>query len=155
MLRFLRIRNLAVIEAVEVEFDPGFNVLTGETGAGKSILWRRSVCSSVRAPRLISSGPARPHATIEAIFEGLNGQELIVRREISNSGAQPLVPERRVGDRVGASRSGSADGGAARPTRASGAARSAVPPPFCSTNTRSLAMSPDASPRVDEGTDTA
>src|SRR5438874_484970 len=38
MLRFLRIRNLAVIEAVEVEFEPGFNVLTGETGAGKSIL---------------------------------------------------------------------------------------------------------------------
>mgnify|MGYP003349026559 CR=1 FL=1 len=33
MLRFLRIRNLAVIESVEVEFEPGFNVLTGETGA--------------------------------------------------------------------------------------------------------------------------
>ena len=29
MLRLLRIRNLAVIEAVEVEFEPGFNVLTG------------------------------------------------------------------------------------------------------------------------------
>src|ERR1044072_4967485 len=38
MLRFLRIRNLAVIEAVEVELESGFNVLTGETGAGKSIL---------------------------------------------------------------------------------------------------------------------
>ena len=38
MLRFLRIRHLAVIDSVEVEFDPGFNVLTGETGAGKSIL---------------------------------------------------------------------------------------------------------------------
>ena len=38
MLRLLRIRNLAVIEAVEVEFEPGFNVLTGETGAGKSIV---------------------------------------------------------------------------------------------------------------------
>ena len=38
MLRFLRIRNLAVIDAVEVEFEPGFNVLTGETGAGKSIV---------------------------------------------------------------------------------------------------------------------
>ena len=32
MLRFLRIRNLAVIEAVDVEFDPGFNVLTGGFG---------------------------------------------------------------------------------------------------------------------------
>ncbi len=38
MLRFLRIRHLAVIDAVEVEFDAGLNVLTGETGAGKSIL---------------------------------------------------------------------------------------------------------------------
>ena len=38
MPRFLRIRNLAVIESVEVEFEPGFNVLTGETGAGKSIV---------------------------------------------------------------------------------------------------------------------
>src|SRR5262245_52782028 len=38
MLRFLRIARLAVIDAVEVEFDAGFNVLTGETGAGKSIL---------------------------------------------------------------------------------------------------------------------
>jgi DNA repair protein RecN (Recombination protein N) len=38
MLRFLRIRHLAVIDSVEVEFDPGLNVLTGETGAGKSIL---------------------------------------------------------------------------------------------------------------------
>jgi DNA repair protein RecN (Recombination protein N) len=41
MLRLLRIRNLAVIEAVDVEFDGGFNVLTGETGAGKSILLLR------------------------------------------------------------------------------------------------------------------
>ena len=38
MLRSLRIRNLAVIEAAELAFAPGFNVLTGETGAGKSIL---------------------------------------------------------------------------------------------------------------------
>ena len=38
MLRFIRIRNLAVIESTEVEFSPGFNVLTGETGAGKSIV---------------------------------------------------------------------------------------------------------------------
>jgi DNA repair protein RecN (Recombination protein N) len=38
MLRLLSIRNFAVIEALEVEFDRGFTVLTGETGAGKSIL---------------------------------------------------------------------------------------------------------------------
>jgi len=38
MLRLLSIRNFAVVEALEVEFEPGFTVLTGETGAGKSIL---------------------------------------------------------------------------------------------------------------------
>jgi len=38
MLRTLSIRNFAVVEAVEIELDAGFTVLTGETGAGKSIL---------------------------------------------------------------------------------------------------------------------
>src|SRR5205807_7322322 len=38
MLRLLSIRNFAVVEALEIEFDKGFTVLTGETGAGKSIL---------------------------------------------------------------------------------------------------------------------
>ena len=38
MLRFLSIRHLAVIDRLELEFEPGLNVLTGETGAGKSIL---------------------------------------------------------------------------------------------------------------------
>jgi DNA repair protein RecN (Recombination protein N) len=38
MLRFLSIRQLAVIDELEVEFGPGLNVLTGETGAGKSII---------------------------------------------------------------------------------------------------------------------
>jgi DNA repair protein RecN (Recombination protein N) len=38
MLRFLRIEHLAVIDALQVEFGPGLNVLTGETGAGKSML---------------------------------------------------------------------------------------------------------------------
>jgi len=38
MLRFLGVRNLAVIDHLEVEFEPGLNVLSGETGAGKSVL---------------------------------------------------------------------------------------------------------------------
>jgi len=38
MLRYLNIRNLAVIESLEVSFQPGLNVITGETGAGKSIV---------------------------------------------------------------------------------------------------------------------
>ena len=38
MLSFLSIENIAIIEKCEIEFDKGFNVLTGETGAGKSII---------------------------------------------------------------------------------------------------------------------
>jgi len=86
MLRFLRIRNLAVIEAVEVEFESGFNVLTGETGAGKSILVEAvGLLLGARASAdLVRTGEAQ--ATIEAIFEGPDDEELIVRREINNQG---------------------------------------------------------------------
>ncbi|MFW6340336.1 MAG: AAA family ATPase [Wenzhouxiangella sp.] len=38
MLRFLSIRNFAIINHVELDFGPGFTVISGETGAGKSIL---------------------------------------------------------------------------------------------------------------------
>jgi DNA repair protein RecN (Recombination protein N) len=86
MLRLLRIRNLAVIEAVEVEFEPGFNVLTGETGAGKSIL--------VEAVGLLLGGRAsadlvrtgEPQATIEALFDDSLHGEVIVRREVTSQG---------------------------------------------------------------------
>jgi DNA repair protein RecN (Recombination protein N) len=86
MLRFLRIRNLAVIEAVEVEFEPGFNVLTGETGAGKSILVEAVglLLGARSSADLVRTGEAL--ATIEAIFEDREGRELIVRREISCQG---------------------------------------------------------------------
>ena len=86
MLRFLRIRNLAVIEAVEVEFESGFNVVTGETGAGKSILVEAvGLLLGARASAdLVRTG--EPVATIEAIFDEAGGRELIVRREISNQG---------------------------------------------------------------------
>jgi DNA repair protein RecN (Recombination protein N) len=85
MLRFLRITHLAVIDSVEVEFDPGLNVLTGETGAGKSIL--------VEAVGLLLGGRAsgdlvrtgEDAAAIEAIFES-GGEELLVRREITTQG---------------------------------------------------------------------
>ena len=85
MLRFLRIKHLAVIDSVEVEFDPGLNVLTGETGAGKSIL--------VEAVGLLLGGRAsgdlvrtgEDMAAIEAIFEN-GGEELLVRREITAQG---------------------------------------------------------------------
>ena len=38
MLTELIVRNYAIIDQLRLDFDPGFNVLTGETGAGKSII---------------------------------------------------------------------------------------------------------------------
>ena len=38
LIETLRIENLAIVESEEIEFGPGLNVLTGETGAGKSIV---------------------------------------------------------------------------------------------------------------------
>jgi DNA repair protein RecN (Recombination protein N) len=86
MIRFLAIRNLAVIESVAVDFEHSFNILTGETGAGKSIL--------VEAVGLLLGGRATQDlirtgedvATVEAIFETEDGGELIVRREIMSQG---------------------------------------------------------------------
>ena len=85
MLRFLRITQLAVIDAVEVEFDPGFNVLTGETGAGKSILAEAVglLLGGRASADLVRTGGEA--ATIEAIFES-GGEELLVRREITSQG---------------------------------------------------------------------
>ena len=85
MLRALRIRNLAVIESVEVEFDSGFNVLTGETGAGKSIVVEAvGLLLGARASAdLVRTG--EPQATIEAVFED-DGRALQVRREVTSQG---------------------------------------------------------------------
>ncbi len=102
MLRELRVRNLAVIENVTVTFEAGLNVLSGETGAGKSIL--------VDAVLLLCGGRAQADviraeaeaALIEGLFEveteSAAGQilseaglatddgQIVVRRELARSG---------------------------------------------------------------------
>src|ERR1700704_3182846 len=85
MLRFLRVSHLAVIDSVEVEFDAGLNILTGETGAGKSIL--------VEAVGLLLGGRASGDlvrtgeevATVEAIFQTPD-EEIIIKREVTAQG---------------------------------------------------------------------
>src|SRR3990170_89299 len=85
MLRFLRINQLAVIDSVELELAAGLNVLTGETGTGKSIL--------VEAVGLLIGGRASADlvrtgsdgASVEAIFEN-EGEEFFIRREITAEG---------------------------------------------------------------------
>lgn len=49
MLSLLHIENIAIIESADIRFDGGFNVLTGETGAGKSIVIDSIGCCSGRA----------------------------------------------------------------------------------------------------------
>ena len=86
MIRFLSVTNLAVIDRLDLEFAPGFNVLTGETGAGKSIL--------VGAVGLLVGGRASADlvrtgeetAAVQAVFEKQDGGEVIVRREVSSQG---------------------------------------------------------------------
>src|SRR5438094_148994 len=102
MLRELRIRNFAVIESVAVEFRPGLNVLTGETGAGKSMLIDAILLVlGARAQTDVIRSDADA-ATVEAVFDveprgavaatldeaGLAPDDgvLVARRELSRSG---------------------------------------------------------------------
>ena len=102
MLREIRVRNFAVIDAVTAVFGPGLNVLTGETGAGKSML--------IDAILLIRGARAQTDvirtdaatATVEAVFDveprgpaaevlddaglALDHGQLVVRRELAHSG---------------------------------------------------------------------
>ncbi len=101
MLIELQIRNFAIIDRLEVRFSAGFNVLTGETGAGKSIIIDAvGLLLGDRArPELIRTGAEE--ATVEALFElaahpdlrqdlaaaGFDqDEELLVRRVVARSG---------------------------------------------------------------------
>jgi DNA repair protein RecN (Recombination protein N) len=99
VLRELRVRNLAVIESLTVPFGPGLNVLTGETGAGKSILIDAlTLLLGERAQPAETIRAGAENATIEAVFDAprdspvstvlkehgiaLEDDQLLVRREL-------------------------------------------------------------------------
>src|SRR5688572_9034633 len=102
MLALLKIRNIALIDSLEVEFGPGLNLLTGETGSGKSIIVDSlgALTGERISSDLIKEG--EQSATIEGLFSfsraddlnailtesGIeNGEgELIIRRELSIAG---------------------------------------------------------------------
>ena len=102
MLTELRIRNFAIIEQVTLPLSPGFNVLSGETGAGKSIIvGALGLLLGERASAdLIRSGADK--ATVEGVFdigelEGISAladergievedQTLVLKREIASNG---------------------------------------------------------------------
>jgi DNA repair protein RecN (Recombination protein N) len=99
MIKLLRINNIALIPSLQVELEPGLVLLTGETGAGKSIVIDAlSLLLGERAsPDLVRSGEER--AAVEAVVEvggacellderGLpsDGDEIVIRREIQATG---------------------------------------------------------------------
>ena len=69
MLVHLHVKNLALIEDIEVEFGPGLNILTGETGAGKSILLgsMQLILGSRIAKDMIRAGAS--YALVELLFQ--------------------------------------------------------------------------------------
>jgi len=114
MIKFLRVRNLATIEDLEIHLEPGFSILTGETGAGKSIIIDaiRLILGEKGSPDLVRTG--RSEAFVEAVFD-VAGQpvdlaglpepedgELLVQRSVTDQGSGKafvngvLVPIRRL-----------------------------------------------------------
>jgi len=100
MLRELRIKNFAVIEEVALDLAPGLNVLTGETGAGKTIILNALglILGGKVSADIIRQG--EDEAAVEALFGELpqalrdrlreagygDGDELVVKRILSRSG---------------------------------------------------------------------
>ena len=100
MLSSLQIENVAVIQKAEVHFEPGLNVLTGETGAGKSILIDsiNAILGNRTSKDLVRTGAAK--AVIRAAFEQVppavldkleqsgyeRSEELLLSREITAEG---------------------------------------------------------------------
>jgi DNA repair protein RecN (Recombination protein N) len=104
MLRLLSIRNFAVVEKLEIEFDKGFTVLTGETGAGKSILLDAlSLLLGDRfEPRQLRPGADRAEIAAEFDIGGLAAvREWLAENELGDRGGLLL---RRVLDAQGKSR---------------------------------------------------
>jgi len=104
MLTDLVIRNFAIIDHLHVSFGPGFNVLTGETGAGKSII--------IDAVSLLLGGRARPEfirtgeesATLEAIIDLSASPELCCELSDAGFGGEGDLLIKRIVNRSGKNR---------------------------------------------------
>ena len=105
MLQFLNISNIALIDDMQVEFEGGLNLLTGETGSGKSIIVDAlGVLIGGRfSSDLIKSGAERgsieglfsvtPNPELELLLENAGLEqtnELIIRRELSSTGRNKI-----------------------------------------------------------------
>jgi DNA repair protein RecN (Recombination protein N) len=116
MLRQLSVQNFAIVDRVDLEFEPGFNVLTGETGAGKSLLVDalHFLLGERLDPSVLRAGEEK--ASAEALFQVRPGSpaiaklaewgldvvdgEILLRREYTrSSGKTRSTGDRAVGGR--------------------------------------------------------
>ena len=101
MLKELYIKNVAVIDEARIEFGGGFNVLTGETGAGKSILIDsinmalgnrashdliRTGCDSASVTACFESSDKKILDKLDELGFDADGGEIIVTRRITSDG---------------------------------------------------------------------
>ena len=100
MLKELSIRNFAIIDDLQIQFEPGLTILSGETGAGKSIIINavnlilgsrasldmiRSGADSAEIAALFDIDPKSPSAQTVAELGYDTGEDLLVRRVISRT----------------------------------------------------------------------
>jgi DNA repair protein RecN (Recombination protein N) len=102
MLTYLHVKNLALIDEAEVEFGPGLNILTGETGAGKSILMGSvNLALGQKMSREMLRDEEKP-ALVELIFQVDNPRcvERLKEKEISVEEGQIIISRKLTGNRL-------------------------------------------------------
>ena len=89
MLLELRVENYAVIDSLAVEFAPGLNLLTGETGAGKSILIDALslLLGDKASSDMVRHGSEK--AVVSGVFESLESNEKSLRKILEDNGIEP------------------------------------------------------------------
>jgi len=86
VLSELRVQNLLLIESAELRLGPGLNVITGETGAGKTVLAHALDLLLGGKPRPGIVRPGAEEAYVEGAFEADDGEEIVLGRRVSASG---------------------------------------------------------------------
>lgn len=92
MITTLHIRNIGIIEDIEIDFNKGFNVLTGETGAGKSLIINsiNMICGGRFSKEMIRKGEEKSSVEVclflPELKQEFNEEYIIVSREVHTSG---------------------------------------------------------------------
>ena len=91
MLQNLHVKNLALIQEADVEFDEGLNILTGETGAGKSIIiGSMNLALGEKVPKEMLRGNDDP-ALVELVFSVENEKTIQKLRDLEGEPEDGLV----------------------------------------------------------------